>query len=114
MTAKVTYKPSFQGDLMIRRIDALPRNIAPVEANRGKHILAHSETGHHHVVEANRAEYFVDKMNAFIHFLKVSEEAAVTHERSYHTHAALTLPPGLYEVRQQREYTPEGFRRVED
>ena len=41
-------------------------------------------------------------------------EAAVTHERSYHTHAALTLPPGLYEVRQQREYTPEGFRRVED
>lgn len=39
-----------QGDLMIRRIDKMPANATPVAAERGAFIVAHSETGHNHVI----------------------------------------------------------------
>lgn len=39
---------------------------------------------------------------------------AIEQKRPYDTHAPIMFEPGIYEVRRQREYTPEGFRRVED
>jgi hypothetical protein len=36
------------------------------------------------------------------------------HLRSYDMHAPITIKPGIYELRRQREYTPEGWRRVAD
>lgn len=35
-------------------------------------------------------------------------------ERSFDTHESILLKGGTYEIRRQREYTPEGWRRVED
>ena len=110
----VTTRPSFQGDLMIRRIMALPENVMVGSREGDHHILAHSETGHHHVVDANLADRFIDQMNDFISYLSVSSDVEIEHLRSFDTHDPLLLTPGLYEVRRQREYVPEGFRRVED
>ena len=45
-------------------------------------------------------------------FLRVLEEAGV--EVTHEEHATLTIPPGDYEVKRQREYTPEEIRRVAD
>src|ERR1700749_2729792 len=45
----VTERPSFQGDLCIRRITEIPKGLTPAKPERGTYILAHSETGHHHV-----------------------------------------------------------------
>jgi hypothetical protein len=115
MTTKiVTTRPSFQGDLVLRRIDVLPAGAKPVAADGARHILAHSETGHHHVIEAGLADRFIDETNAFIGYLAVNANAAVEHLRSFDTHESLLLTPGIYEIRQQREYVPEGFRRVAD
>lgn len=112
----VTERPSFQGDLMIRRIQTtdLPANLKPGQGENGKYILAHSETGHHHVVLERAAQLLIDETNAFIAYLQVAEPTEIIHLRDYDTHAPLTLAPGTYEVRRQREYTPEGWRRVQD
>lgn len=110
----VTSRPSFQGDLMIRRIDALPKSVKAVDGENNVHILAHSETGHHHVIDAGLADRFIDQMNDFIGYLSVASDAEIRHLRSHDTHETLMLTPGIYEVRQQREYVPEGYRRAAD
>lgn len=110
----VTTRPAFQGDLMIRRIDALPSGVAPMPSESGHYILAHSETGHHHVVKVRSARAFIDETNAFIAYLNVLEPTQLEHLRSFDTHEALALEPGIYEIRRQREYIPEGWRRAAD
>lgn len=47
-------------------------------------------------------------------YLRVSGETTLEHLRDFDTHEPLSLPPGNYEVRRQREYTPEGWRQVAD
>lgn len=110
----VTNRPSFQGDLMIRRVEAIPATARKAEAAAGRHILAHSETGHHHVIDAEIADRFIDETNAFIAWLQVTDPGIVEHLRNYDTHEPLFLEPGIHEVRQQREYVAKGFRRVAD
>jgi hypothetical protein len=110
----VTTRPSFQGDLVIRRVDKMPKGLKCAAPENGFHILAHSETGHHHVVDANLAQRFIDDTNTFIAFLEVTMSVALDHKRDFDTHEPLLLEPGIYEVRQQREYVAEGFRRAAD
>jgi hypothetical protein len=110
----VTNKPAFQGDLMIRRIDAVPTSAKVSAPEKGVHILAHSETGHHHIVASRAADMFIDEMNKFIGYLNVSDDTILKHLRDFDTHEPLLIPPGVYEVRRQREYTPEGWRRAAD
>lgn len=86
---KVTTRPSFQGDLMIRRIDAVPAGLKTAVAERGVHILAHSETGHHHVIESRAADRFIDEANAFIAYLEVMEPTELKHLRDHDTHETL-------------------------
>lgn len=114
MNRIVTERPSFQGDLMIRRIAALPTGLETVPSDGGRHVLAHSETGHHHVIDSRNARLLIDKTNAFIAYLDVAEESEIVHLRDHDTHAPLTLPPGRYEIRRQREHAPEGWRRAQD
>jgi hypothetical protein len=114
MTKTVTERPSFQGDLMIRRILAIPSAAKPRDAVDGKHILAHSETGHHHVIDSRAAQMLIDQTNEFIAYLDVATDAEVEHLRSFDTHESVLLTPGRYEVRRQREHVAEGFRRAAD
>lgn len=110
----VTERPSFQGDICIRRIDIIPAGLSATVAANGVHILAHSETGHHHVVRERAAQMLIDQTNAFIAYLDVAEPTVLEHLRSFDTHEPLLLRPGLYEVRRQREHVPEGWRRAAD
>jgi hypothetical protein len=110
----VTRKPSFQGDLMVRRIDIVPGGLKEVYPENGVHILAHSESGHHHVIDACAATWFINEMNSFISFLEVTNSTEIRHLREFDTHESLTLAPGIYEIRTQREYVPDGWRRAAD
>jgi hypothetical protein len=109
----VTKRPSFQGDVCIRRIDALPAGLVPAQAEKGA-FIAHSETGHHHVVKERGAQLLIDQTNAFIAYLDVAEPTTLEHLRSFDTHEPYHLPPGKYEIRRQREFVPEGWRRAAD
>lgn len=103
-----------QGDVMFIRIDEIPSDAVKAEHKNGYFIVAHSETGHNHVIESRNAQMLIDKTNEFVAYVKVSKPTEVEHQRSFDTHESLLLTPGNYEVRRQREYMPEGFRRVAD
>lgn len=96
-----------QGDLNIFRVDHLPE--LKETDNR---VLAHSETGHNHVLEGNAVRVF--EQDEFVSYLDVQKPAKIVHLRNFDTHETIELPPGQYRVSRQREYTPEGFRRAAD
>ena len=99
---------------VVHEVVAIPAGLTAAKAENGVHILAHSETGHHHVVKERAAQMLIDQTNSLIAYLNVAEPTALKHLRSFDTHEALMLPPGNYEVRRQREYVPEGWRRAAD
>lgn len=103
-----------QGDVLIRRIDKMPKGVVPMDPENGKVIVAHSETGHNHVMLAERTKAYKLPDSIMDIFLQVEEGDTLEHLRPHDTHEAIAFTPGIYHVRRQREYVPEGFRRVED
>ena len=113
---QVKDKPVAQGDMLIRRIDALPEGVSQLSGEGGKYILAHSETGHHHVVKKEHGvTFWANDNNPLVAFLVVDNtKALVEHERNFDTHAPFELDNGIYEITRQIESFPEGFRRALD
>jgi len=108
-----------QGDFIIIRVENIPENLQKVTPEKDNTIVvAHSETGHNHVMEATRVEAFIDpkikEIDLYEMFLSVEAPTEITHLRSHDTHEPILVPPGKYMIRRQREYTPEGFRRAQD
>lgn len=100
-----------QGDVLIIPVEGIPDGTITIEREGGRLVLAHGEvTGHAHVVEGEATFLASDVEELERTFLRVEHEALVVHEE----HDTVTLPPGDYEVRRQREYTPEEIRRVAD
>lgn len=106
-----------QGDVMFIPIPELPVGlsqsaVAPI-------VVAHSETGHHHVVQDGEARMFErierEAANPLVCYLFVdSDHVDVVHHRPWSTHEAIRLDRGAWEVRRQREHTPDGWRVVQD
>lgn len=107
-----------QGDFIIMRVEDFPKEIEKVNPTEGKFTVAHSETGHNHVMDAEHTEVFqprgVAEQDLFELFLDVKAPTDIVHLRSYDTHETLQVPAGKYRIRRQREHTPEGFRRAAD
>ena len=99
-----------QGDVLLiptgkptRTGKAQPRD------DRGRIVLAEGEaTGHAHAIASDTARLYGAGLD--VRFLQVIGEATLTHEE----HDTIVLPDGWYEVRRQREYTPEAERFVAD
>jgi len=51
-------KCGFQGDVAFRRIDKLPGGAKAAKEDGGRLIVGHSETGHHHIVDAAGAKMY--------------------------------------------------------
>lgn len=103
-----------QGDIYIRKIDKLPPNIVLVAPTNGHNIVAHSETGHSHVMAGDTVEMYHLPDSIMDCLLVVHSPTALEHLRTFDTHEPIMFEPGIYHVRRQREYIPKGFRRVED
>jgi len=104
-----------QGDLLLIRIDTLPGDATATEPSAVV-VLAHSETGHHHAISAppGAVELF-GSGTPLLAYLRVNRDAVeLKHHRTFDTHETLNISRGIYEVRRQREWSPEGWRRVED
>ncbi len=108
-----------QGDVLFRRVKEIPKTAVKQET-KGPVIVAHSEPGHHHIVDNMEVYRDPNDKDGMICFLQMRDEvdfADVVHHRPYDTHETLRLLGGagaVWEVRRQREHTPEGWRRVED
>lgn len=127
---KTFEKMAAQGDMLIRKIDALPapmEQMEPMPSVIAQHFeLAHSETGHSHVVlerpgvqHVRYVERHAKGMDILRSFLIVPDDGEVTdvvHLRSTHTHETLRLPgPGIYEITRQREHdVTKGWRYAAD
>lgn len=112
-------KCAAQGDLLIRRVSDLPSKLRMMAAENGVYIVAHSETGHHHVIAERPNVRVFETADPLVSYLEVIEatdaaETVLEHMRSFDTHEPIIIAPGKYEIRRQREYTPEGWRRVAD
>lgn len=103
-----------QGDVYFRRVDALPAGAVIVPPEKGRVVVAHSETGHDHTMLAERVKQYRIPDSIMDLFLVVDAPTPLEHHRPHDTHEAIMFEPGIYHVRRQREYVPEGFRRVED
>jgi len=99
-----------QGDVFVEKCEKPRGQLTPVEPDKGRVVLAYGEvTGHAHALSPKDARLYevkgwVDRL------LVVTKATALLHEE----HAPITLPPGQYRVRRQREYHPEEIRTVAD
>ena len=93
-----------QGDLLIVAVNAAPRG--QYARDRVDGVIQEGEaTGHAHRLVGGAAW---DERGET--FLTSDGSAVVTHDE----HDTIVLPEGTYKVLRQREFTPEGERRVRD
>lgn len=120
---KTAQRMAAQGDVLFRTVPKVPKGFTEVP-RKGPAVVAHSETGHHHVVEDQTARLFEAPGNSLVAYLQlgsISEPMGggcdVLHQRPFDTHETLRLlgmPGDVWEIRKQREHAPEGWRRVQD
>lgn len=97
-----------QGDVLLLQVSRLP-NGAQVRQPQGDVILAYGEaTGHAHRIKDLAAVRMWDA--GAERYLQVLATASLSHEE----HATALLPPGIYRLPQQVEYTPQELRNVAD
>lgn len=65
-----------QGDVFIRRVDTIPTDAAERRPTDNRHIVAHSETGHHHWLEAGQVRFPKEWLEPG----GLSVDVALTHE----------------------------------
>ena len=101
-----------QGDVLIVPTTNIPANTVPVARENGRLILAHGEaTGHAHTILDETADLVTaDGANELYLLVHGLTPVALVHDE----HDTLTIAPGKYIVRRQREYAPEGLRNVAD
>ncbi len=94
-----------QGDVLVIRVDeAIPAQAQAVARDGGRVVLAYGEvTGHAHAILERDVELFqvADQVDRW---LRVGERGAVL---AHEEHGPITLAPGVYRVRRQREFTDE-------
>ena len=105
MTALKFHEVAAQGELTITTLSHSPTNVGlPVTPVDGKLIVGHSETGHHHVVDASCA--VLTRLDEFTAYLEVNSSTQIDHLRGFDTHPSIALQPGMYEFRTGREFDP--------
>jgi hypothetical protein len=98
-------KVAAQGELTITKVSRARKNIgSPVAPIKGRLIVGHSETGHHHVVDADCA--VLTRVDEFTAYLDVRQPTTLVHQREFDTHPPIALQPGMYEFRTGREFDP--------
>lgn len=97
-----------QGDVLLVSIPEFPKGAIDVTPKNDKIVLAEGEaTGHAHAIMARDV---VARMVGVSLYLHVIRETILKHEE----HGDINVVPGHYEVRRQREYSPEEIRNVAD
>lgn len=126
-----------QGDVLFVRVEKLPEGLRK-QAEAKSYVVAHSETGHHHVARPARGyslERHEDPSNPLVSFLRISKKGEelkgkadeamaaidavlVEHKREHDTHETLGLAcegeEATYKVIRQRQAIPEGWAAVVD
>lgn len=110
-----------QGEIYARTLDALPDGLVGFtdRDQRGAWIIAHSESGHHHLLTADGVtvmERTKDVPQGMRILYAIIEKPATLFQDAAVPHDAHEIAPGITEFRIAREYDPimEHARRVAD
>ena len=103
-----------QGDVLVIPVATIPRNTKPVKRDQGRVVLAYGEaTGHAHTISHPDVRLVsAEQAGELRMWMQVTAPEPV--ELEHDEHDTLLIPPGTYEVRRQREYSPEEIRTVAD
>lgn len=82
------------GEVLLMPVDNIPDGA--VETFTGnEYIVAHSETGHHHVAVLDNLSVFTYEGRTF---LRAGEDGRLEHKKSFDFHETKTIFKGMYEV----------------
>jgi hypothetical protein len=112
----MTRKSIPQGDVYLIPIKMIPEEAVIIDPTDGVFIIAHSETGHSHVIKERPDIKQFSGMDMFQGFLEIGSDelTELIHLRSHHTHRAQPILPGAYLIQRQGRPTPEGWKRAVD
>jgi len=116
------FNDGVQGDAIFKRLDSIPseatKEVLP-NSRTGEYVLAHSESGHNHVMERKPGMKVFTSPNPTADgllvdmFFSTDVPVDIVHDRSYDTHDTLRLFPGIWRARsKQREYQSEEENRL--
>lgn len=90
------------GEVILKQIDTLPKEVK-LEKEINKEIIAHSETGHHHVLEAVKP-FKIYSWNGE-RYLEVPEIAELWHQKTgKDVHTTHKIIPGFYKINIKKSY----------
>lgn len=90
------------GEVLIKQIDSIPSG-AKLEKAAKKYIVAHSETGHHHVLEAQK-DFKIYTWNGE-RYLEIPELAELWHQKSgKDAHTPHKISPGFYKINIKKSF----------
>lgn len=101
------------GECLLLPVDKMPKGkTTKVTAQ----IIAHSETGHHHVIEADQEFEVMGSLEKENLYLRLFEPAKLVHKKTIDKHKTLTVPKGDWKILHKSEYDPfsQLVRRVQD
>jgi len=96
-------KPIIHGENVLVPIDKMPEG--KIEKHT-KYIIGHSESGHHHVLEAKKTEEFDIFMENGEIYISSKFESSVVHKKTHDIHETVVVQPGIYKVNRKLEYDP--------
>jgi hypothetical protein len=115
MKMKVFKTVCAQGDVYIRRVNMeIPKNAIEVQPEGKYLVLSNSETGHDHCMVKEKVKMYNLPDSIMNCLLVVEEPTVLEHHRDFDTHEPILFEPGTYEIRRQREYEANGWRKVSD
>jgi len=97
-------KADRQGDVLIIHVEKIPEGAVPKE---GTTLALGEVTGHSHRFPDGAIQMFTFDEKTY---MRVTKSSRLEHEE----HGALIYEPGDYEIKIQREYSPEGWKYVTD
>lgn len=89
-------QPIRHGEVILKPIDNLPKGARLIETTN-KYIVAHSETGHHHILES------IDKYEVYNldgdTYIKIGTIGSLFHEKSgKNVHTTHKIQPAIYRI----------------
>lgn len=96
-------KPLRHGENLLLPVSEMPEGKA---TSHKSYVVGHSETGHHHVLEATKAfDVLLEKKSKEL-FIELKDSATIVHKKTVNRHNDLTVKPGIYKVIHKLEYDP--------
>lgn len=93
---------ALHGDVVIVRVESVPQAFAEMDQDTTKTLAEGEASQHYHRLFGGEVDVRIDPKDRSVRHLRVIETTALKHQE----HLPITLPPGDYVTRIQKEYDP--------